>query len=456
MSSELASMCSLTPGSVIALNEIPQTFDFMHEQQSKLNMPQNSQTTVKKINFQIPVVLPHERMYTLNIGNEKFILSGASLSFDSPSYFTDFFLSNSNETILSIDRSPKVFQKIYLHLQGYSIEIENEYEFIYLLMDSSYFKLTKLRERLMREGFIISISNQTFRFPKEIMTQKGNYPNLFSIFYNRIIDDPLIPKQTTLIPPPLSPTIINRDPKIFSQLLSALHGNQIEITSDSHREDLLKDCTYYQFFALEQRLIPHKISKNPFTGREEITIKLEHLKKKGLLNDSIGEMIEHEQPFTVIKYSRPYVDDGIWRDLIVQINSSDVTLLINPSIKFTTLILKGKIAIKMKSILASVTDDYIYEEELIWGVSVSKLTLLIRMDKANGFINGNNMDNQWISSLINAALEKGNDKNQVIEIKLTKSQWTINVQGRNKIWMDCVKFDGLTDVYYFNQSRKFL
>lgn len=85
----------------------------------------------------IPAILPHDKVYLIQVGYKLFKLSGASLLSDAPSYFTTYFLQEENkDSVLFIDRSPTVFEKIYNHLQGYHINIENDYEFVYLLQDS--------------------------------------------------------------------------------------------------------------------------------------------------------------------------------------------------------------------------------------------------------------------------------------------------------------------------------
>jgi len=45
----------------------------------------------RKWNTDIPNILPHERVFPIQIGTELFRLSGASISSDAPSYFSQFF-----------------------------------------------------------------------------------------------------------------------------------------------------------------------------------------------------------------------------------------------------------------------------------------------------------------------------------------------------------------------------
>lgn len=401
----------------------------------------------------IPDTLQHEKMYSIQIGDHTFKLSGASLSYDSPSYFTDYFLANPTATVVYIDRSPKVFEKIYAHLQGYSIKIEDDFEFFYLLLDANYFRLKRLKSRIISEGLIINIGGKIFNLPKEIMSSKGNYPNFFSVIYNSMLLDPYAKNKLFIRPPPITPYVCNRSSVIFEDILYALYGNTVEIKSEEHRKNLINECKYYQFFGLEQKFINCKILENPFSSNEEILINYEDIKKDGLLNDTLDSMIGQNNAFTVVKYSRPYVDTGVYRDLVLQIKSTDVNLMVNPSLNFVNLLIYNKTAIKLKDILAKITDDYIYEKR----DNSQTLTVLIQMNDSVGFLNSLKMEHGWLNTLINVNKEdKSFDDNKVISIKLLKSQWTINVQGRSKIWMNCLKFDGVLDKSHFNKRREFI
>jgi hypothetical protein len=441
----------------------------MQSAKKQPNLPYVSPPPLTITKGLIPNILPHEKIYTIQVGGEKFILSGASLSYDSPSYFTDYFLEHPNLNELSIDRSPKVFQKIYMHLQGYSIKIEDEYEFLYLLVDSNYLRLKKLKERMLLEPLIICVGGKQFKIHRETLSQKGNYPNYFSIIYNTMLQDPYTTHEALIRPLPVSPYVSVRSAEIFEQLLFGLQGNKIEIKNENHRKNLLDDCRYYQFFALEQEIINHKILRNPFTGSEEIVIGYKDIKKSGLLNDTMNSMIDSNAPFTVIKYSRPYVDENTYRDLILQIDSTEVNLMVNVSVSFSNLLIVDQTANKLKNILSKVTDDYIFENQN----GVDKLTVLIQMNESVGTLNGLPMENGWLDTLIkvnngdsvnqqnitmNSSQNDGQNqsRNKIIVVKLLKSQWTINVQGRNKVWMNCLKFDGVLDKSHFNEKREFL
>lgn len=46
--------------------------------------------TIEEFDPTVPVVLPHDKVYSIQVGYKLFRLSGLSLSSDSPSYFTKF------------------------------------------------------------------------------------------------------------------------------------------------------------------------------------------------------------------------------------------------------------------------------------------------------------------------------------------------------------------------------
>lgn len=391
-------------------------------------------------------------MYTIDVSGTCFQLSGASLSYDSPSLFTEFFCNNPGVTRISIDRSPKIFEIVSMHLQGYSIKINDDFEWIYLLTDANFFNLSKLKDRLYQEPLFVNVSTEIFKIPKEILfnPKSGNYPNYFTIIYENLIRDPAITLKNNVLQRPLAftPIVTNKDPAIFKELLGGLYGNEIVIKNEQHRRDLLRDCKYYQFNQLEQRIIPVTMIKNPFTKYEEIVIKFDDIKKKGLLNDALNHISE---PFSRIKYSRPHLDTNLWRDLVVQFdnNIQNMDILINPVLKFFQIACYGQFANKMRFFLQEFSDDYRYNKD------TNELNIYCDINNATGILNGLEMDRDWLS-LISQSDNIKQDPNKVVIVKLLKSQWRFNVTGRNKLWMDCVKFDGVLDELHFNQSREFL
>lgn len=388
----------------------------------------------------IPNVLPHESIYTVQIGQETFKLSGASLSSDSPSYFTEFF--SRKDEILLIDRSPRVFEKICLHLQGYSISVQDETEFVHIITDASYFGLSRLRRLLLTMDIFCRIGGRSFRIPRELITTNGNYPNFFMVTYDVHFGSPETPlnQKTFVRPPPLEPfTVSNRSPELFQDLLCLLQDNHVTIRDSAHRESLIRECKYYGFKALEQKVISSKVRLNPFSKDEEIVVQFDHIQKKGLLSleDSI------------CKYSRPFIDEGICRPLVIEFkNCSELSLLINKTVNFVCLKVTGQTGEKLSRLLSCISDDIIYESE-----PAPSLTVVVHLDDCYTLVNGTEMGEGWIDLLM--AADDMQSQMDIIEIKVVNSQWRVPLHFR-KASFSGVILEGFTDVINWHKHAGFL
>lgn len=249
---------------------------------------------------EVPHILPHEKMYLVQIGDTMFSLSGASLSSDAPSYFTEYFTKRERERyqahspsaakasdrkdILYIDRSPEIFRLIYSHLQGYFINIKDEVEYTMLFADAIYYNLPRLRALLRDSDHYYScIGGQSFKIPKSLFNRKGDSLNYFEVTTTALyagIEDCLI-RQKMIRPPPQSPPYVARCPELFKDILALLGGVSLEL-DDKRRESLVKECRYYRLLALEQRLLKCVTRLNPICQNEEIVMKLDDLKKVGV------------------------------------------------------------------------------------------------------------------------------------------------------------------------------
>jgi hypothetical protein len=99
----------------------------------------------------IPNILPHERVFPVQLGSELFKLSGASISSDAPSYFSQYFIcqikraEEAGQDIASairtlyIDRDPITFRDISLHLQGYHVQPRDATHFVRLFADAQFY-----------------------------------------------------------------------------------------------------------------------------------------------------------------------------------------------------------------------------------------------------------------------------------------------------------------------------
>lgn len=60
----------------------------------------------------IPQILPHDKMYNIQIGTKLFKISGASLSSDGPSYFTNYFIKKDSENKYNFEWTTSLDKKI--------------------------------------------------------------------------------------------------------------------------------------------------------------------------------------------------------------------------------------------------------------------------------------------------------------------------------------------------------
>ncbi|KZL83557.1 btb poz domain-containing protein [Colletotrichum incanum] len=291
----------------------------------------------------IPHILPHERVFPIQIGNELFKLSGASISSDAPSYFSQYFycqvkkaqetgedLSNAIRT-LYIDRDPQTFADISLHLQGYHVKPRDGTHFVRLFADAQFYSLPKLISQLYEESIFISIGHREFQIPRDIFTDPGNSPNFFSLGFAVFFSNPedLFPglEREGLLRPPsiLPPSVPNRSAETFSEILHLLRGYPVTIRNETHRAELLRDCRYFNFKGLEQKLIPHHISYNQSRRREEIVLRLEDILKSGISVAADVSASPGDHLSGWVNYARPYVDDRA-AELVLEIGGESTRI----------------------------------------------------------------------------------------------------------------------------------
>ncbi|KAJ9628719.1 hypothetical protein H2203_002621 [Taxawa tesnikishii (nom. ined.)] len=260
-----------------------------------------------------PFILPPRKVFPIQIGSELFRLSGASISSDAPSYFSQFFeeqlrMGGEADSVrtLYIDRDPETFRDIALHLQGYHIEPRDGTHFVRLFADVQFYSF---------------------------------FPGL---------------NQRTLLRPPsiLPPSVPGRSANIFADLLHVLKGYPLEIRNAEHRAELLRDARYFHLKGLEQKLIAHDISYNLARGRQEILLRLEDIRQSGIsftpdaTPASSSDASSAPSPATAnpaellsatsatgvgptvggwIAYQRPFVDSSAY-ELVLEIGSESTSL----------------------------------------------------------------------------------------------------------------------------------
>ncbi|KAH8900873.1 BTB/POZ domain-containing protein [Thozetella sp. PMI_491] len=298
-------------------------------------------TSTVQLISKIPKILPHERVFPIQIGSELFKLSGASISSDAPSYFSQYFVCQIKQAeengqdvgsairTLYIDRDPGTFKDISLHLQGYHVQPRDGTHFVRLFADAQFYNLPKLISQLYDESIFMSIGHREFQIPRDLFTDPGNSPNFFSLGFAIFFSSPddLFPglDREGLIRPPsiLPPSVPGRSADTFAELLHMLRGYPVSIRDDAHRASLLRDCRYFNFKGLEQRIIAHSIAFNQARRRDEIVLRLEDILKSGI---SVAAEPTATDPLAGwVTYARPFVDDRAY-ELVLEIGSEATRL----------------------------------------------------------------------------------------------------------------------------------
>lgn len=161
-----------------------------------------------------------------------------------------------------------------------------------LFADAQFYSLPKLISQLYEEPLFMSIGHREFQIPRNLFSDPGNSPNFFTLGFAFFFSNPgatdanLFPglEREGLIRPPsiLPPSVPGRSAETFAELLHLLRGYPLHVRDESHRAELLRDCRYFNFKGLEQRLIPHARSFNQSRGRDEIVLRLEDILKSGI------------------------------------------------------------------------------------------------------------------------------------------------------------------------------
>lgn len=420
-------------------------------------MEQLAHMVSEEIDPKIPTVLPHDKVYTIQVGYKMFRLSGASLLSDAPSYFTAFFGQDQNEDkVLFIDRSPTVFDKIYSHLQGYHISSDSELEYLYLVLDAYYFCLRRLQQVMIDESPFATIGPQTFRLPRSLLSLSGNYPNYFLMHYETLLTDNkrlIVSKQMIRPPPQRAVGVANRSPLLFADLLEVLRGNHLVIRDDEHRELLVKECRYYRFLELEQRILKHRIIHNPYSAAEEIVLELGNISQKGVKNVSTD--MNDEQP---IQYARPYMQKEPNRILIVQVKptaDSDLQLVLNRRTNLAVIAFHNRLASSMGHIFKDIGRSF--KEDIKEG----KLMILCRLSESTLVINGMELKENWWQDFLSpedddtAKRHKSELEGDYVTFKLCRLLFKI-YQRKDKCLVHVVLLEGLSGPAFFNKTIKFL
>lgn len=174
--------------------------------------------------------------------------------------------------------------------------------------------------QLFEAEIFIQIGDHHFQIPRDIFSGPGDAPNFFTLGFAVFFASPSevfpgLDRRGLLRPPAIiPPSVPNRSAQVFGELLHLLRGYPLHIRNEEHRAELLRDCRYFHLRGLEQKLIAHHISINPFTQRPEIAIRLEDVRPSGVQLDG-GSVL----------YARPFVDETAL-DLILEIGDESTII----------------------------------------------------------------------------------------------------------------------------------
>jgi hypothetical protein len=187
----------------------------------------------------------------------------------------------------------------------------------------------KLTSQLYEESIFMSIGHKEFQIPRDLFMDPGNSPNYFSLGFAIFFSSPdeIFPglaREGLLRPPSiLPPSVTGRSADVFEELLHLLRGYPVHIRNETHRQTLLRDCRYFNFKGLEQRLIPHSISYNQSRRREEIVLRLEDILKSGI---TVGLEPTDADPLAGwVTYARPFVDTQSY-ELVLEVGGEATKL----------------------------------------------------------------------------------------------------------------------------------
>ncbi|KAK5074229.1 hypothetical protein LTR64_006626 [Lithohypha guttulata] len=284
-----------------------------------------------------PSILPPEKVFPVQIGSELFRLSGASISSDAPSYFTQFFEEQIRQNeqsgghVIFKVKAVCIYIELQLTLLGYYVKPRDGGHFVKLFADAQFYSLPRLIDQLFESEIFIQIGEQHFQIPKDLFSDPGNSPNFFSLGFAVFFSTPGevfpgVDRRGLLRPPSITPPYVpGRSAATFAQLLHLLRGYPLPITNEVHREELLRDCRYFHLRGLEQRIIAHDISYNLERQQSEICLRIEDIKPSGISYKADNAENEQDVKGGWVQYARPFVDDDL-NELVVEIGGETTVL----------------------------------------------------------------------------------------------------------------------------------
>ncbi|KAJ5188229.1 hypothetical protein N7491_004553 [Penicillium cf. griseofulvum] len=417
--------------------------------------------------------LPTEKVFSIQIGSEVFRLSGASIASDAPSYFSHFFEDQlrqsqdvANVRTLYIDRDPATFREIARHLQGYHVRPQDGAQFVKLFADAQFYTLPRLMSQLFESECFIQIGDRHFQIPRDIFSGPGDSPNFFTLGFAAFFASPAevfpgLDRQGLLRPPAIvPPSVPNRSADVFDELLHLLRGYPLHIRNEDHRASLLRDCRYFHLRGLEQKLIPHHITTNPFSHRLEITIRLEDVRPSGI-QFAFDTFSRSPGVGGNVTYMRPFVDEKA-ADLVVEIGDES-SLIHKGSMRADFLGLSKQ---RITSLLQTVGKKMDLPDS---HPRLGQVPIKIRVDRETDLTVDGEQDPQHLMiPRANAESDDGVPPAKRPRVDTTgdgpwvvrTGQWRLQAQkgptGAYEVVLVAVKLDVYTSPQVRNRSRKFL
>jgi hypothetical protein len=342
-----------------------------------------------------------------------------------------------------------------------------------MLLDASYYHLPRLMHQLANSEIFMRIGNSSFRIPRNIFSNPGDTPNFFTLGFTAFFGSEIetTRRKAFIRPPPLAPpTVPNRSGELFSELLAVLQGSPVNVRDEEHRRMLVRECRYYRFRNLEQRLIEHQILINRARQSEEIVLNLEDIKDQHLaVTDNKGSLA------TALFYKRPFVDTML-RELVLQIKGNEQIVLIKPAEAGSSweVIFFDSAKEKLKSVQLVLNDKFQV------CLSTGQKGYLVNVDDASISVNGSYIDPRVdtlgtspesygsSSSIQEDAESVGNSSGLrkrprpapvwagPIQLIVNKSQWRIKLFGDGLAMFELLTAECTSGQRYKNKMRKFL
>jgi hypothetical protein len=320
--------------------------------------------------------------------------------------------------------------------------------------------------QLFESECFIQIGDRHFQIPRDIFSGPGDSPNFFTLGFAAFFASPSevfpgLDRQGLLRPPAIiPPSVPNRSADVFDELLHLLRGYPLHIRNEDHRASLLRDCRYFHLRGLEQKLIPHQITTNPFSHRLEIVIRLEDVRPSGI--QFASHTVSGSSMGGMVTYTRPFVDESA-ADLVVEIGDES-SLIHRGSMRADFLGLSKQ---RIASLLQTVGKKMNLPDS---HPPLGQVPIKVRVDRETDLTVDGEQDPQHLR-IPRAKAEAGEDGGPAAKRPrvdntddgpwvVRTGQWRLQVQtgptGTYEVVLIAVKLDIYTSPQVRNRSRKFL